>query len=191
MSSDTYQMCWAMKHKYGLSFCQRYNLIRPLHHLKIKYFALSSRLVEWKDPLPFLKPAFSTKTEQSFSGVFLSLSSKTNACSRQDLYNSEQYGFCSHALLQHKIKVPQRAFKMENGFIKGSKDTLKILLPNIFENLNKVSKPSPVVRSSSGWLRVFTDPPPACFNLAQWQTLWDWLWSLVSSSLLFRPQIVV
>ncbi len=34
------------------------------------------------------------------SGDFLSLSSKTNACTRKDLYNSKQYRFCPHAPLQ-------------------------------------------------------------------------------------------
>ncbi len=34
------------------------------------------------------------------SAVFLSLSSETNARTRQDLYNSKQYRFCPHTLLQ-------------------------------------------------------------------------------------------
>ncbi len=34
------------------------------------------------------------------SGVFLALSSKTNARARQDLYDSKQYRFCPQAPLQ-------------------------------------------------------------------------------------------
>ncbi len=34
------------------------------------------------------------------SGMFLSLSFKTNAYTRQDLYDSKQYHFCQHASLQ-------------------------------------------------------------------------------------------